>query len=154
MHLFDYVIQAVRLLDEDDWYSACTRFNLRIERIELKSSNGILFISNYDRIIYLNIDIRENDNQSLYVIWHEIGHYVINYIVNQPIFMYKCDYRRSERLADYFACSVMLKNIYSEQIPIPSLLVDCGCNTRVAWDYFQYLQENPSFFSHIGVSAN
>lgn len=119
---------------------------LGIQKIEMKSKMGIkmdalLRIFNKQAIIFVKPDLDENYQK--FVLYHEIGHYLIHYNPCMEYHFLAERYRnRTEAEANYFGCYCLLVDEDIQDICVPSLLMNKGVPEKIAYDFWEYELRN------------
>ena len=119
---------------------------LNIQKIFMNAKMGfkmdaLLRIFNEHAIIFVKPDLDENYQK--FVLYHEIGHYLIHYNPNMEYHFLVNRYRnRTEAEANYFGCYCLLEDEAIEDICVPALLINKGVPKKIANDCWEYELQN------------
>lgn len=119
---------------------------LSIQKVYMNEKMGLnmdalLRIYNRKAIIFVKPDLEENYQK--FVLYHEIGHYLIHYNPGTEYHFLAERYRnRTEAEANYFGCYCLLADEDIHDLCIPSLLINKGVPEKIANDFWEYESQN------------
>jgi Zn-dependent peptidase ImmA (M78 family) len=111
-------------LGEDDVYSLCSRFGVRIDESPMTVGGFYYRLLGQD---FLAIDSRLSGPQKLLVLFHELGHFLLHVPDDGPVadFHHVGRRTRKEREADAFAlCAILPRALIADRSP--SELIEDG----------------------------
>lgn len=136
---YERIISDFNTLNVDDILCQLDIELVYEETMNKNMMEALLKIFERHATIFIKTNI--NENYRRFVIFHEIGHYLLHYEVDSHYSYYSSRYKNKlENQANNFACECLLFDDDIQDINIIELLVNKGVPYKIAVSYYEYYQ--------------
>lgn len=138
MNLLNTIQTAIEVVGDMDPFQFMKLHNIHLMDLPLMSCEGVIKIGDSDSTIIIQKGL--SDKRKLFVLWHEIGHFLLDYKLGKYLFKNIKNPSYSERRANIFACLKVLR-VNKLKESTKQELIDNGCPDNIADDFLNFAHD-------------
>lgn len=135
MNLLNTIQTALDVVGDMDPFQFMKLHNISLIDLPLSSCEGVIKVGNSNSTIIIQKGL--SDERKVFILWHEIGHFLLDYKLGKYLFKNTQNPSYSERRANIFACLKVLKADKVKE-DTKQALTQNGCPDNIADDFLNF----------------
>lgn len=135
MNLLNTIQTALDVVGDMDPFQFMELHNISLIDLPLTSCEGVIKVGNSNSTIIIQKGL--SDERKVFILWHEIGHFLLDYKLGRYLFKNTQNPSYSERRANIFACLKVLKDDKVKE-DAKQALTQNGCPDNIAEDFLNF----------------
>lgn len=140
--MYKKIDEALQWVDSYEIDNLLHQFHIRLINAPEMNKNkmdSLLKIFDHESVIFIKTDL--NEEYRKFILYHEIGHYLLHYQEGMKFTFYLSRYKsRLEMEANLFACSCLLNDVNYEDMNIIDYLTRQGVPYKIAIQFYESKQ--------------
>lgn len=137
MSLLNTIQTALDVVGDMDPFQFMRIHNINLMDLPLTSCEGVIKVGDCNSTIIIKKGL--SNERKMFILWHEIGHFLLDYKLGRYLFKNTKNPSYSERRANIFACMKVLKADKVKE-DTKQALTQNGCPENIADDFLDFVQ--------------